>query len=67
MVAQQARIPLRIVQDLLDGAIWPDLAVIARLEKATEVTLWGGEHFANVRHRTIKKMKQEEHRPNTWR
>ena len=37
----------------LDGTIWGDFAVIARLE-ATVVVLWGGEHFAPVRHRTIK-------------
>ncbi len=42
-----------MAQDLLDGTIWGDFAVIARLE-ATVVVLWGGEHFAPVRHRTIK-------------
>ena len=52
-VAQEARISPRVVHDLLDGTIWVDFAVIARLEVAG-IGLWGSEHFQPVLTRTIK-------------
>ena len=65
-VAQQAEIPLRVVQDLLDGAIWPDYAVVVRLDTAG-IVLWGSENRQDVRKRTIKETKREEYCLSRWR
>ena len=66
-VALEAGIKPTIVQDILDGTIWPDFAVIARLEKATGITLWGGEHFGPVRYRTIKETIKDQKREDQRR
>ena len=43
-VARKADISPRVVQDLLDGTIWVDFAVVARLEASNHIRLWGQEH-----------------------
>ena len=65
-VAQQAGIPLSVVQDFLDGAIWPDFAVVVRLDTAG-IVLWGSENRQHVRERTIKETKREENRRSRLR
>ena len=32
------------VANILNGAVWPDIDTIARLEKALDADLWGKEH-----------------------
>lgn len=42
--AAAANLSPNTVANVLNGAVWPDIDTIARLEHALDVDLWGNEH-----------------------
>ena len=48
-VAQKANINPSIVQDLLEGVIYADPTVVARLEQANQIRLWGNDEHPQFR------------------